>query len=98
MWEAEANLGVLAARRGDAAEAARISGWLTSVERPYLHGRNTYWRARIASLLGEPEDAVRLLRQAFAEGMEVWDVVHTEPDFDPLHDHPPFRELVRSKG
>jgi tetratricopeptide (TPR) repeat protein len=98
LWEVEASLGALAARRGDAAEAARISDWLTTVERPYLRGRNTYWRARIAALLDEREEALRLLRQAFAEGTEIWDVMHTEPDFASLRDYPPFREFARPKG
>jgi tetratricopeptide (TPR) repeat protein len=97
LWEVEATLGALAAHRGDSAEAARISTWLASVERPYIHGRNTYWRARIASLLGERDEAVRLLHQAFDQGMEIWDVLHTEPDFVPLRDYRPFRELARPK-
>jgi tetratricopeptide (TPR) repeat protein len=95
LWEVEASRGALAARQGNTEEAARISTWLASVERPYLHGRNTYWRARIASLLGERDEAVRFLRQAFDEGMEIWDVMHTEPDFVPLRDHRPFRQLAR---
>lgn len=98
LWEVEATLGTLAARRGDEREAARISDWLATVERPYLHGSNTYWRARIASLLGRHEEAVHLLRDAFDAGMEVWDPMHTEPDLAPLRDYPPFREFARPRG
>lgn len=91
-------LGAVAARRGDRAEAERISTALAELERPYLLGENTYWRARIAALLGEREQAVALLRAAFAEGKMHWLQVHYEPDLESLRDYPPFRELLRPKG
>jgi hypothetical protein len=40
------------------AEAARIATWLATLERPYLLGEHTYWRARIAALLDQREHAV----------------------------------------
>jgi hypothetical protein len=61
-------------------------------------GSNTYWRARIAALLGEREQAVALLRAAYAEGQKWWLPLHFEPDFDSLRDHHPFHELLRPKG
>jgi tetratricopeptide (TPR) repeat protein len=92
-------LGGLAARRGDAGEAARISSWLAELDNPYLRGGNTYFRARIASLLGEREEALRLLQQSHREGLlDFWLVIHTEPDFAFLRDYPPFQEFVRPKG
>jgi tRNA A-37 threonylcarbamoyl transferase component Bud32/Flp pilus assembly protein TadD/TolB-like protein len=94
----QGGLGILAARRGNAPEAVRISHWLAELDRPYLRGSNTYWRARIAALLGEPEAAVRLLRQAWQEGWHVFELLHNEPDFDPIRNHPSFRELARPKG
>jgi tetratricopeptide (TPR) repeat protein/tRNA A-37 threonylcarbamoyl transferase component Bud32/TolB-like protein len=95
----QGGLGLIAARRGDAAEALRISDWLAGLDRPYLHGDNTYWRARIASLLDEPEESVQLLRQAWREGaFWIWDAGHREPDFEPIRQHPAFREFIRPKG
>jgi tetratricopeptide (TPR) repeat protein len=91
-------LGILAARRGDRAGALAADRWLAELDRPYLHGANTYWRARIASLLGEREEAVHLLRQAWLEGAFVLELVHTELDFAPLHDYPPYQEVIRPKG
>jgi tRNA A-37 threonylcarbamoyl transferase component Bud32/tetratricopeptide (TPR) repeat protein len=91
-------LGTLAARRDHAAEAAAISNWLASLERPYLHGRNTYWRARIAALLGDRDEAVQLLRQAIEEGLDGLDLIHLEPDLAPLAEYAPFREFIRPKG
>jgi predicted Zn-dependent protease len=95
----QGTLGGLVARRGDAGEAARISTWLAELDGPSLRGTNTYFRARIASLQGEREEALRLLQQSHREGvLDFWLVIHTEPDFAPLRDYPPFREFTRPKG
>jgi len=93
-----AALGTLAARRGDRTEATIVDSWLASLERPYMHGLNTYWRARIASLLGDHVTAVELLHQAFREGYHGWPELHREPDFTPLRNDPAFRELLRPRG
>jgi len=94
----QGTLGGLAARRGDSTEAARISRWLAELDGPDLRGGNTYFRARIASLLGERDEALRLLQQSQRDGLlDFWLVIHTEPDFASLRDHPPFREFIRPK-
>jgi tetratricopeptide (TPR) repeat protein len=90
-------LGVLAARRGDAAAARGADSALAAMRTPFLLGRHTYWRARIAALLGERERAVALLREALQQG-RTYVVVHTEADFAALRDIPAFQELVRPKG
>ncbi len=92
-------VGAVAACRGDREEALEISEWLEALDRPYLHGANTMWRSGIAAALGDGENAVALLRQAWAEGREPfppglsWWVT-----FEPLRDYPPFQELIRPKG
>jgi DNA-binding SARP family transcriptional activator/tetratricopeptide (TPR) repeat protein len=91
------HLGVIAARLGDRARAERISAWLRDLERPYLHGAHTLWRARIAAVLGEREEAVDLLRRAFAEGRQHGTSHHTDIDLDPLGDHSAFRALMRPR-
>ncbi len=91
-------LGTLAARQGNRAEAERISAMLEALERPYLFGEHTYWRARIAALLGEREEAFALLRAAYAQGYKWWLPMHNEPDLESLRDYSPFRELLRPKG
>jgi tetratricopeptide (TPR) repeat protein/TolB-like protein len=93
-----AGLGAIAARRGDRPEAERRSADLASYERPYLFGTHTVDRARIAALLGDREQAVALLRQAFVEGQRGWLMLHFEPDFESLRGFPPFEELIRPKG
>jgi tetratricopeptide (TPR) repeat protein len=90
--------GVIHARLGKAAEARELSDSLRALERPYLWGQNTYWRARIAALLGERDEAVRLLWQSVGEGVSFGMSMHADPDLEPLLDFPPFQEFIRPKG
>ncbi len=64
---------------------------------PYLFGWHTFWRARIAALLGEKEQAVRLLREAHNQGVQ-FIRFHNDMDLEPLHDYPPFKEFKKPKG
>jgi tetratricopeptide (TPR) repeat protein len=92
-------LGVLAAQRGDRAEAQRIDQALGALSRPHLFGFPTYYRAQIAAVLGERSRAVQLLRDAIAQGaVDPWDHLHSEPAFAALHGYPPFEEVIRPKG
>jgi tetratricopeptide (TPR) repeat protein/predicted Ser/Thr protein kinase len=90
-------LGCLAARRGDNEEAYRISSLLENMDKSYIFGQHTFYRARIASLLGEKENAVSLIREALAQGVDYTEL-HPVMDFEPLQDYPPFQELIRPKG
>ena len=95
-------VGVTAARRGDVEAANEIDAQLLTIDGPYLQGFNTYWRSRIAAVLGDRERAVSLLREALAAGQrqfgasQYW--IHAVMDFESLVDYPPFQELVRPKG
>ncbi len=91
-------LGVLHARLGNEAEAARISGEIAALDRPYLWGSNTLWRARIAAVLGDERTAVDLLRQAFNEGLSYGIGLHRDVDLESLRGYEPFDELMRPKG
>jgi tetratricopeptide (TPR) repeat protein len=90
-------LGTLAARKGDRGIAMTISEKLKRIDRPYLYGQHTYCRARIAAQLGEREQAVELLQEAFAQGKAFDLNIHRDIDFEPLHDYQPFRELIKPK-
>jgi tetratricopeptide (TPR) repeat protein len=92
------HLGVIHARLGEAADARALSDSLRALDRPYLWGQHTYWRARIAALLGERDEAVRLLWQSAGEGISFGMSMHADPDLDPLLDFPPFQEFIRPKG
>ncbi|UCG84898.1 MAG: hypothetical protein JSW71_13210 [Gemmatimonadota bacterium] len=90
--------GVTEARLGNREAARQISADLASLDSPYLFGNHTRWRARIAGVLGEREEAVRLLRQAFRDGLAYGIWLHKDMDFESLRHYPPFQELLRPKG
>jgi tetratricopeptide (TPR) repeat protein len=90
-------LGRLAARGSDQKGALKISGELQQIKRPYLFGYHTYCRACIASLLGEREQAVELLREAFAHGYAHGVYLHRDIDLEALREYPPFQELLWPK-
>jgi tetratricopeptide (TPR) repeat protein len=90
-------VGATAARAGDKEEALKISKDLEEDKRPYLFGNPTYWRARIAALLGDKEGAVNLLRQAIKQGFS-YSSIHPTEDFESLADYPPYVQLMKPKG
>ncbi len=91
-------LGVLAARRGDRDEALRIYDAMQGMANPYDHGREAYWGACIYSSLGEREQAMVLLRDAYAQGRTFDLRLHVDIDLEQLHDYPPFQEFLAPKG
>jgi DNA-binding SARP family transcriptional activator/tRNA A-37 threonylcarbamoyl transferase component Bud32/TolB-like protein len=91
-------LGTLAARRGDRDDALRISESLVGLADPYDFGREPYWQACIAAVLGDRERAMALLQDAYAQGRAFTIWLHRDMDLENLHDYPPFQELLRPKG
>jgi tetratricopeptide (TPR) repeat protein len=96
--EYKGRIGLLAARRGERDKALEIFKELERIDRPYLFGEHTYMRARIASLLGEKEQAVVLLQDAFAQGLIYGVYLHYEMDLEPIRNYKPFQELLKPKG
>jgi serine/threonine protein kinase/tetratricopeptide (TPR) repeat protein len=90
-------LGAIAVQSGDKEGALKISKQLEEDKRPYLFGSPTYWRARIAALLGDKEGAVNLLRQAIKLGYS-YSSLHLIEDFESLADYPPYIQLMKPKG
>ena len=101
-------LGVIAARKGDRAEAERISAELGGVDTKFLLGLDALWRAQIAALLGDKEGAVALLKESVARGTglpkarrELYGYGYLYPhlmDLESLRGYGPFEELVKPKG
>jgi len=91
------DLAVLAALRGERAEAARKDRELAAMKGPYLSGQPTLYRAEIAAILGKRDDAIALLRDAIAQGITPSDV-HNEPAFASLWGYSTFKELMRPQG
>lgn len=91
-------LGVLAARRGDVEAARRLSDGLTGTAARGDFGRDIYWQACIASLLGEPERAIVLLRDAYARGRAFTVFLHRDMDLEPLRGYPPYEQFMEARG
>ncbi len=70
---------------------------LAAINRPYLHGRTKRWQARIAAMLGERDEAVRLLRSAFREGRRFGIWLHQDMYLESLRGYDPYEELVRPR-
>lgn len=96
--EYQGAVGTIAARLGRREDARRVAQELRDLDRPYLRGIHTLWRARIASLLGERETPLNLLREAFAQGQPFGLALHTDDSFESLRSDPGFRELLEPKG
>jgi serine/threonine protein kinase/tetratricopeptide (TPR) repeat protein len=90
-------IGAIAAQEGNKEEALKISKQLEENKKPYSHGTPSYWRARIAALLGDKEGAVNLLRQATKQGY-YFPSIHPTEDFESLADYPPYVQLLKPKG
>jgi class 3 adenylate cyclase/tetratricopeptide (TPR) repeat protein len=90
-------MGVIAARLDQKEEAIKYDEALRQIVRPYLFGRQIYWRARIAALMGEPAKAVTLLNESFAGGNRFGGYIHQCIDFECLLDYEPFKELMKPK-
>jgi tetratricopeptide (TPR) repeat protein len=97
-------LGVSEARLGHRAEASAMAARLADVDPGASLGKNSYWRARIAALLGDRDGAVSRLREALTRGMTCTyhfgvgtEDCHRDMDFESLRGYPPFDELLRPK-
>ena len=91
-------LGAIAARQGRREDAQRIASQLRDIDRPFLFGANTYWRARVAALLGEKDTAFDLVREAIALGSDCLFSLHSDVDVESLRRDPRFQELLTPKG
>ncbi|MEO5817271.1 MAG: BTAD domain-containing putative transcriptional regulator [Gemmatimonadaceae bacterium] len=82
--------------RGDRAGAQAAADELGALERPWLFGAHTFWRAAVMGALGERDLAVQLLQQANREGqqMQYW---HFLGALDALHNVTAFDALVRPR-
>ena len=89
-------LGVLAARSGDAGVANEADRWLQS--RPAASARITLpWRARIALALGQRDRASTFFRQAEAVGLVPAFTLHGTWELTGLEDDPVVRELFAKR-
>ena len=93
-------LGVIAAAEGRQDGAVAFDRELAGIDRPYVGGLPTFWRAKIAAALGEREDAVSLFRQAIGEGLSFFSATwgnpfHADIDLEPLRGYASFDEILK---
>jgi tetratricopeptide (TPR) repeat protein len=106
-----ASVGVALALRRQTKLASEIAATALDRNPPYDHGHHLYERARIAAQIGNADDAIMLLRRAFANGFRFAFVggisgtasapdgsPHLDPVFDTIRSHPSFLELFRGKS
>lgn len=91
-------LGIVSAERSDTEAATRYSAMLRDLNRPYLLGWDSYYRAAIAAHLDRHDEALNLLRNAFSHGFP-WDVgLHSNLELEPLRGHPEFEAILNPDG
>lgn len=83
-------LGVTAVGEGDLDRARLVNEQLAAIDRPYLFGETKRWQARIAAMLGQRDEAVRLLRRAFGEGLRYGMWIHDDETLESLRGYGPF--------
>ena len=93
----QGSLGVLAARTGDRERALEIKNRFLARDVPYEFGMDIYWAACISAQLGEREEAMELVRRAFAEGAQIAIHAHQDPDLEPLWNYAPFQRFLEPR-
>ncbi|HKG91824.1 MAG TPA: AAA family ATPase [Gemmatimonadaceae bacterium] len=103
-WQVLTQRGRIAARLGDRALAARMSDALARLPELANQGSNLHGRAEIAAILGEREEAIRLLHQAVATGVPfsfangpVY-IGHANMDLESIRGDPAVQALLKPKG
>jgi DNA-binding SARP family transcriptional activator len=91
-------VGLLAARRGDKAEAQRRLDELATLPPRDPRGDAFRWRTGILAALGDEAGAMGLLRDAVSQGWIQPGELHRDLLLEPLWDRPAFRELIRPRG
>ncbi len=96
--DALGRLGRTAAAAGDRDLALYVDSLLSIWDQPYVFGSAQAWRARIAANLGDSDQAVSLLREAFAQGLPHGPWLHRDNSLESLRGYAPFDELVEPQG
>lgn len=87
-----------AARLGDRPKAVALDQRLAQFTDLPVSQEATVYRAQIAAVLGDRDEAVELLKRAFTSGQPYGLWVHREMDLEALRGFGPYEQLVRPKG
>ena len=84
---------------GERDAALEVSERLAQIEDTrFLKGAHTYWRACIAAHLGDLDEAVQMLNQAYREGYAFGWHQRYSIELAPLQGHPPFQTWLEPRG
>jgi len=89
--------GVTLAKLGNREGAEAMVQRAGTLGRSNIRGQHLRAQALITAALGDRDEAIRLLQQAFANGAAYGVWIHTEPALDGLRGYPPFESLVRPR-
>ncbi len=87
-----------AARMGDTVSARAISARIAEMPWPEHDFEHYYVRGILAALLGQPDEAMRLIGEAFERGKFFSLDLHLESDLESLHQREDWQEFMRPKG
>jgi tetratricopeptide (TPR) repeat protein len=91
-------LGSTLARLGRRQEAEAVIGQLEMPGVPYLRGFNTRRQAYIRAVLGDEQEALRLLEESYARGVYHNPWVRSNVDLESLRANPRFDRVVTPRG
>jgi tetratricopeptide (TPR) repeat protein len=90
-------IGLAAARAGDVDIALAQMLALSQPRGPFSYGKADHVRARIAALLGDSREALRLLRRAIVNGFWDYSTLERCPDLESMWNDPEARRLIEPK-
>ncbi len=91
-------LGLTYARLGDSIAVGEAVDRLSGMAQPFGAGDHLYQMASIAAVLGRHDEAMRLLYQAFREGLPHGLRLHQDMDLESLRTREDFQALVTPRG
>lgn len=97
-WELMARSGCSYARLGQPGKVRAIISKIAAMKGPYFRGDDKYALAKIHAALGEKEEAVKMIAQAFAGGFGMdFNRYAEDADFIPLHGYGPYEDFVKPR-
>ena len=96
-WDYLRFYGATLARLGRAEDAEAVSRTLGEMRLPWLRGQHTFGQVLIAAALGQNDEAVTLLRRAFAQYYPFGTDLHIEPTFEDLRKDPRWMALTTAQ-
>lgn len=89
--------GLIHAREGNRSSAELVAERLVRTTQPYQFGLGSFYRARIAAVLGDKHAAITRINEAFAQGRSYNLALHRDIDLASLRGYTPFDRLMRGR-